>query len=125
MTTSEYEVMTAAELALDMGGITFATVDALYIQTVVESWISQAERMVYTVTGVKPTSTDVFSRTWVPLLAKRIAVDNFALRGHIVEGLKVASLVDLADQMMKMWQIAKNTDQAKDDIAIYQYTKQR
>jgi len=108
MTASVYGVIAYTDLNTFMG-LTLASVDALFTQAVVESWISQAERAVYAIKHEVPLSTDPFDVMAVTLLSERIAYDTMMKRNTAGVEIPKGNFTDSLTDVLKLWDIAHKT----------------
>lgn len=120
MTTSVYDVIKYTDLALYMGGITFTTIDTLYTQAVVESWISEAEQLLATITGEEPDSDNDFHVAAVKMLAERIAYDTMIKNNNAVKA-KEGTMTSVIKDVMELYELSKQTKQEASGIDIHNY----
>lgn len=121
MTTSTYDVIKYTDLNTILAS-TMASINSAFSQAVLESWISEAERMVYSITGTEPSSAVPFDVMAVTMLSERIAINNLILKGYVESDVKVPLLKDILKDLMTMHEFAqksKKTENINDILTYY------
>jgi hypothetical protein len=120
MTTSAYDVIKYTDLNEYMG-VTLVNIDSAYTQAVIDSWISQAEQIVATIIGKKPSSDDDFSVYAVKMLAERIAWDNIIKKGNTNVAVKQGTLQNVIKDVLDLWELTNKIKKTDSGIDIYNY----